>query len=237
MLVSSLALDPIEKKPLAAFRPGSRILSVGSVGCNLSCPWCQNHEIAHPRMHIETQELSSEYLVQTALDLKEQGNIGIAFTYNEPLVHWKSVLECAILCKSSKLATVMVSNGYANEQIIYELEPYIDAWNIDLKAFSHDAYTSISGNLDAVKRSIEILSASSHVEVTTLIVPGFNDSVQVFEESAKWLSNIDPTIVWHLTRFFPNYNYTHVSPTPLSTLHEMKTIAQRYMKTVLLGNV
>lgn len=205
-LITSLALDPIEKKPLNRFHPGSKILSVGSFGCNLRCPFCQNHEIS---MAFEKdsicRNLSPEALVLRAEETKIQGNIGIAFTYNEPLIGYEYVTDTAKLARIQGLETVVVTNGYINKEPLEKLLPYISALNIDLKSFSPDFYKRISGDIETVKQSIQIASAVCHVEITTLIIPGENDSIDEMRQLSEWLAGINPHIPLHITRFYPRY--------------------------------
>jgi len=236
--ISSLALDPIEKKPLAYFYPGSQILSLGSIGCNLSCPFCQNQSISMPSLEtVPTQSLLPNEAVELALRLQEKGNIGIAFTYNEPLINFEYVLETSKLAQKAGLKTVLVSNGTIELKPLKQLLPHIDAMNIDLKGFTSSFYTSLQGNLESVKSTIKLAHQSCHVEITTLIIPGLNDQEDSMVEEAKWLASIDPELPLHLTRFFPHYKFSHMQPTSLSSLTHLKTIADQYLTHVLLGNV
>lgn len=239
MKVTALALDPIEKKPLAAFRQGSMIFSVGSLGCTMTCPWCQNHDIAQPAdpAGVPSRDMSAAELVEAAEQLVPQGNIGIAYTYNEPLMRWREVLECAQLAHEHDLVNVMVTNGMAAASVIETLSPHIDAWNIDLKAGTQRAYDLCGGKLDMVLRAIEIANATAHVEVTTLVVPGFNDSDEELETIASWLGGVDRNIVWHVTRFFGRHLYAGRMPTPLATLERARNIGLRHLDTVVVGNV
>lgn len=239
MKVTSLALDPIEKKPLARFCPGSKILSVGSIGCTMHCPWCQNHEIAQPQ-----DEKMPPYRVMTAVELADaaeelvcRGNIGLAYTYNEPLLRWKEVLGCAEEIKGRGLANVVVTNGLISQDNLLELLPFIDAFNIDLKGFDQGVYDICGGRLETIMRAIELAANHSHVEVTTLIIPGLNDSIDLIEKEAAWLASIDANITLHLTRFFPQFKYYDVAPTSLSTMREAHAAAGKHLENVLLGNV
>ncbi len=179
--VTALALDPIEKKPLRRFRPGSRVLSAGSYGCNLRCPFCQNHEIswsaAALRLAGTAETVSPEALVAAALRAKAQGNIGLAFTYNEPLIGWEFVRDTAALAHEAGLVNVLVTNGTAEAPILEALLPHIDAMNIDLKGFSARRYAEVlGGDLETVKAFIARAVRACHVELTALIVPGENDT-------------------------------------------------------------
>jgi len=235
--ITSLALDPIEKKPFYHFYPGSKILSVGSYGCNLRCPFCQNHEISMAdEEHAETVYVSPDELVQKALRLVPSGNIGVAFTYNEPLIGYEYVLDCARLLKKHDLKVVLVTNGYINEPPFLELLPFIDAMNIDLKAFSEAFYHKLGGHLEPVKQSIALAHDKCHVEVTTLIVPGENDSPAEMRELSNWLAKLDDTLPLHITRFFPRHKMSDREPTSIDTVYSLAEIARERLKYVYEGN-
>lgn len=238
--LTAIALDPIEKKPLARFRPGSKILSVGSFGCNLRCSFCQNSDIsmksAQNLSEAEAPMVPPEVLVKKALELVSYGNIGIAYTYNEPLVGYEYVLDCAKLAKEQGLKNVVVTNGMIGEQPLMELLPYIDAMNIDLKGFTEHFYQSIRGDLETVKRTIEIADKSCHVEVTTLIIPGENDSEEEIDALSSWLSSVNPEMPLHITRFFPRYHMTDRGPTPVETVYRLAEAARRHLRYVYEGN-
>lgn len=235
--VSSLALDPIEKKPLNRFYPGSRILSVGSFGCNLRCPFCQNNEISmvSPEMS-EDHYLSPTELADIALQCREKGNIGVAFTYNEPLVGWEYVLDTARLVKEAGMKNVMVTNGTASPEILEKLLPYIDGMNIDLKGFSEEYYRKLGGRLTVVKEFIKRAAADCHVELTTLIVPGENDSISEMEEEARWIASIDREISLHVSRFFPRYKMQDRPATEVENVYALADAAGKYLKYVYTGN-
>ncbi|NLX64297.1 MAG: AmmeMemoRadiSam system radical SAM enzyme [Clostridiaceae bacterium] len=234
--VSSLALDPIEKKPLYNFYPGSYILSVGSYGCNFSCSFCQNHSISFGNP--EKVYISPENLANKAFDLKDHGNIGLAYTYNEPFISYEYVFDCCRLIKEKNMKNVLVTNGYVQRAPLLELLPYIDAMNIDLKSFSNDFYRKIcNGNIEHVKDTIRLAAENCHVEVTCLVIPRLNDSQEEIEAMSVWLSEISPDIPLHLTRFFPRYKMTDREPTPISVLLELSSTAKKHLKNVHLGNV
>ncbi len=239
MKVTSLGFDPIEKKPLARYKPGSMILSVGGLGCTMHCPWCQNHSIAQPEnpQAVPVRDMGAEELVDQAQALVSEGNIGLAYTYNEPLMRWRDVLECAEAIHEAGLDNVVVTNGLIAPDKLAQLLPFIDALNIDLKGFSQDVYDITGGTLEMVKHTIEQARENAHVEVTTLLVPGVNDDMELLDEEAAWLAGIDPDIPLHLTRFFPQYRYADRPATPLPTLLEAQSVAQQYLNDVLLGNV
>lgn len=237
--ISSIGVDPVEKKPLNRFHPGTYILSVGSVGCNLKCPFCQNHSIAQVKPEeIHTYYSGSDEIVAKALELRRQGNIGIAYTYNEPSIWYEFVYETVKKAKEKGLLNVLVTNGYIGEEPLAQLLPYIDAMNIDLKAFNDKFYSElVKGGLQEVKETIRRSSKHCHVEVTTLIVPGWNDSIEEMEEEAGWLASLSPDIPLHLSRYFPKYLMTDRQATPVNTLSELKKTAERHLKYVYLGNI
>ena len=232
------SLDPIEKKPLKRFHPGSKILSIGANGCNLRCRHCQNFSfVMAADYEIDMMETDPREVVETALSYRNQGNIGLAFTYNEPVTMYDFMMDTAKLSKEKGLLNVMVTNGYINEEPLRRLLPYMDAMNIDLKCFTNEGYEKLGGRLDVVKRSIEIAQAACHVEIACLIIPGENDSPEEMEEAMKWLSSVNPEIPVHIDRFFPMYKVLDKPPTPMKTLEMLREVAERYMKYVFLGNV
>ena len=237
--ISSIALDPIEKKPLAFFHPGENILSVGSYGCNMRCPFCQNDSISqHGRDELQWQTATPHELAELALRLRgEQRNIGLAYTYNEPLIGWEFVRDCAKEIKARGMYNVLVSNGCATENVIAELAPLIDAANIDIKGPSQDYYDWIGGDFNAVCRTIRMLhGAGCHVEATTLIVPGHNDSDTDMESIAGFVASVSPDIPLHVTCFFPRWRMSDARPTPISTILRLADIAKHHLNHVLTGN-
>ena len=236
--LTSLALDPIEKKPLRRFHPGSTILSAGSFGCNLRCPFCQNYEIsAADGDNAKSLYVSPEALVRKAAELKSAGNIGLAFTYNEPFISYEYVSGCAKLAHENGLLNIVVTNGYICGGPLEKILPFIDAMNIDLKSFSEDFYRKIGGDIETVKHTIETsFEKGCHVEVTTLIIPGENDSLEEMECLSSWLSGISPEIPLHVTRFFPRYKMSGKSPTPVGTVYGLAAAARKNLKYVYEGN-
>ena len=235
--LTSLALDPIEKKPLRRFHPGSLILSVGSFGCNLRCPFCQNHEISMAEdSGIPTVEVSPEQLAAKAAELVPQGNIGVAYTYNEPLIGYEYVQNCAALVHEQGMINVLVTNGTVEEEPWRALLPLVDAANIDLKGFTPSWYRRLGGDLETVKRSIVLAAERCHVEVTTLLIPGENDSEEEIRELARWLASISPEIPLHLSRFFPQYQMVDRLPTPVEQVYRLAEAARRYLSYVYTGN-
>lgn len=235
--LTSLALDPIEKKPLRRFHPGSLILSVGSFGCNLRCPFCQNHEISIAGdSGIQTVEVSPEQLAAKAAELVPQGNIGVAYTYNEPLIGYEYVQNCAALVHEQGMINVLVTNGTVEEEPWRALLPLIDAANIDLKGFTPAWHRRLGGDLETVKRSIALAAERCHMEVTTLLIPGENDSEEEIRELARWLASISSEIPLHLSRFFPRYRMLDRPPTPVEQVSCLAETARRYLSYVYTGN-
>ena len=243
--ITSLALDPIEKKPLARFFPGSMILSAGSFGCNLRCPFCQNHEIswsAQAAAYAKTAETTSPAeLASYALTMRKRGNIGIAFTYNEPLIGYEFVRDTAKLAKAEGLKNVLVTNGTAELSVLEELRPYIDAMNIDLKGFTDRYYSKVlGGDRRMVMAFIEEAVKSCHVELTTLIVPGENDSEEEMRALSQWVSRLKnpdgEDVPLHISRFFPRFHMTDRPATDVRTVYHLADIARENLKYVYTGN-
>jgi pyruvate formate lyase activating enzyme len=239
-IATAIALDPIEKKPLAMYKSGSKILSIGSFGCNFRCPFCQNHNISMANADSargNTMHTTPEDIVSKAEQLLGAGNIGIAFTYNEPLIGYEFVQDTARLAKEHALDTVVVTNGCISSNYFSNLLLSIDAMNIDLKAFNDSFYTKIKGSLATVKTNIALAVEHCHVELTCLIIPHENDSIQEMESMCNFISSVSPDIPLHLTRSFPQYLYANKQPTPHETLFALKAIAQKKLKQVFVGNV
>lgn len=311
--LTALALDPIEKKPLARFYPGSKILSIGSYGCNLTCPFCQNYSISkewEPSVTAwqsgdrgsvsreeskeaetsertrqsgfrrstvdrnsgkrsplaETSRLEPDELADIAEELKTRGNIGVAFTYNEPLVGWEYVRDAAREVKRRGMKTVLVSNGCASGEVLREILPYIDAMNIDLKGFTSAFYRDfVGGDFEMVKAFIQGAvqykagsrcaeqnaglrpdspgqfadkAGSCHVELTTLVIPGENDSREEMEREAAWIKSLDGgmgEVPLHVTRYFPRY-HCRIPATPVGRVYSLAETARKYLKYVYVGN-
>ena len=239
--ITSIAIDPVEKKPLARWHPGSYVLSVGSYGCNLRCPFCQNWEISQAGPDdVPWRYVAPDELVGLAREARARDGrvIGIAYTYNEPLVGWEYVRDCAQLAHEAGLRNVLVSNGHASDAVIGELAPLIDAANIDLKAFNSRFYTMCGGSLMRAKRTIEQLAAvaTCHLEVTTLIVPGENDTPEEMDAEAAWLASLGSDITLHVTRFFPQWHMQDRAPTPVATVRRLAEVARRHLAHVYVGN-
>ncbi len=239
---SALSVDPIEKKPLARFHPGASILSYGSFGCNMTCAFCQNADISQVRAcgRPQTTFVAPDELVGKARELEQAGNIGVALTYNEPLIAPEYLLAVGRLLHEAEMRLVVVTNGYATPEAFDECCAVTDAMNIDLKCFTAEGYERLGapGGLACVIRNIEAAhQAGVHVEVTTLVVPGLSDGKEDFIRECDWLASISPEIPLHLTRFFPRFNAQDEKPTNVDLLHQFKGIAEHRLKHVYLGNV
>ena len=238
--ITSLALDPIEKKPIAFFHPGEKVLSVGSFGCNLRCPFCQNDSISQcGEDGVPCQVATPVELADLALRVRrERGNLGLAYTYNEPLVGWEFVRDCAREVHARGMLNVLVSNGCAEAAVVDELAPLIDAANIDLKGPSQEYYDWVGGDFAAVCRTIRTLHAAGcHVEVTTLVVPGRNDTEGDIDAIAAFVASVSPDIPLHVTRFFPRFRMSDAQPTHVAVVRHLAEVASGRLKHVLTGNL
>ena len=238
---TSLALDPIEKKPLMRFCPGTYILSYGSYGCNLRCPYCQNASIsmAGPD-NCPHRLITPEGLTDLAVDLSKQepGNIGVAFTYNEPTVCFEFIRDTSKLLHEAGLKSVVVTNGGLVRTYADELLPHVDALNIDLKGFSNEFYRYVKGEFDTVKEFIKAaVEHKCHVELTTLVIPTKNDDPEEIGREVEWIASISPEIPLHLSRFFPRYKVDDLPPTPAETIYRLKDIVEKKLKYVYTGNL
>ncbi|MDI6816825.1 MAG: AmmeMemoRadiSam system radical SAM enzyme [Actinomycetota bacterium] len=247
--VSSAQLDPIEKKPLYHFHPGSTIFSIGGIGCNLRCPWCQNWSIAQPRdsapgLAVEdaleqlTEEMAPEQVVEIAKKYAPGGCIGVAYTYNEPFIWYEYVKDIAVLVKEAGLNNVMVTNGYVLEEPLRELLPLVDAMNIDIKGFNEDFYHLLGGHFRPPLKTAEFAKkAGCHIEITNLLIPGLNDAREDIEKLVDWVADkLGKDTPLHFSRYFPSYKMI-AGPTPIETLRTAEAIARRKLDFVHLGNV
>lgn len=238
-IVSALHIDPVEKKPLYHFFPGSQVLSAGTFGCNFDCLFCQNHELCSQS---EKQRSRASYTHPGLLTgrLKSAGNcIGLAYTYNEPAIWYEYVLEAAKEVKNAGGKNILVSNGYLNPKPLQQLLPFTDAFNIDLKGFSEKFYHQYTrGSLKEVKETIrQVARSNTHLELTSLIIPGANDSAEEMKAQVNWIRNeCGEDCVLHLNRYFPRHKAT-APPTPPDTLKELYDIAREKLHFVYLGNL
>lgn len=235
-LVTALAADPIEKKPLYHFRPGSSILSVGFAGCNLHCPFCQNWQISQgTRGASRGQKVSPSEVTAAA---QTGGFRQIAYTYSEPLVHAEFLLDCMVLARQAGVANVLVSNGCVNQEAAADILALTDAVNIDLKSFSAETYSRVlGGDRAAVLAFIEAAYAARvHLEITTLIVPGLNDSADELEKCAAFIAGLSPDIPWHLSAYRPAYRWD-APPTDSAFLIHMVRRARETLSYVYAGNI
>ena len=242
-------LDPSEKKPLSIFHPGSRILSVGSYGCNLRCPFCQNYDISWGEAvnirEKKSEEITPQELAETALFYRDRGNIGVAFTYNEPLIGYEFVRDTAKIVHEAGMLNVLVSNGTAELSVLEELLPYIDAMNIDLKGFTDEYYSEVlDGSRKMVMDFIERAVKDCHVELTTLIIPGENDSEDEIRRMSKWIAGLKDKdgnvmggdIPLHISRFFPRFHMTDRDATEVKKVYRLAEIAREELRYVYTGN-
>lgn len=238
--VSSISINPIEKKPVFHFFPGSRWLSIGSMGCNFRCPGCQNWDISHwLEGPMYTEYISPEELVKRA---KETGCIGISWTFNEPTLWFEYTLESAKIAKENGLYTNYVTNGFITEEALDMIAPFLDVYRVDIKGFSDETYLKVGhmkgfrGILDVTKRA---KGYGIHVECVTNVTPGYNDSEEELRGIASWIrKDLGPETPWHVTRFYPYLELSHVPPTPLSVLERGREIGKEEgLWYVYIGNV
>jgi len=243
--ITALALDPIEKKPLSRFCEGSKILSYGSFGCNLFCPFCQNYDISRSEGDEFEDEITPEQLADIACKYRDRGNIGVAFTYNEPLMSYEFVRDTAKLVKSMEMKNVLVTNGSVELPVLEEVLPYIDAMNVDIKSMSEKTYKDVlKGDLNTTKAFIERSVKDCHVELTMLVVPGMNDSEDEMKELTSWVYGlkdkegnvIGENIPLHISRFFPRYKMNDKDPTDVKKIYALAELAREQLKYVYTGN-
>jgi pyruvate formate lyase activating enzyme len=237
-VLAAVHLDPIEKKPLYHFYPGQLILSLGTYGCNLSCSFCQNWALARGSVNSESERAKPDDIL--ALLEKEGGPekaLGVAYTYNEPLIWYEFVSDTARLLQKHGYKNVLVTNGFINEKPLEDLLPYIDAMNIDVKGFSDHFYQNYChGQREPVIRTVEKAVKNCHVEVTCLLIPGLNDHPAEQEALARWLSDLDPDLVLHYSRYFPCYKLD-LPPTEKVVMQQSLDLARKYLRYVYLGNI
>lgn len=238
--IVAINLDPIEKKPLYHFKEGSKILSIGTAGCNLHCSFCQNHSISQFKLNELSHKIHNllpEELLHLAIDTRD--NIGVAYTYNEPSIWYEYILDSAKLIKENKLITVMVSNGYISKEPLENLAIYIDAFSIDLKSYDNKFYKKFcTGTIDPVINNIKyLLEINKHVEIDYLVIPGLNDDLIKFEEFIQFYKeNFGKQTPLHINRYFPCYKMK-LPPTPKETIKALGDIAYESLDYVHLGNM
>ncbi|MGM0436785.1 MAG: AmmeMemoRadiSam system radical SAM enzyme [Bacillota bacterium] len=230
--ISSIGVDPIEKKPLYHFYPASRILSLGTFGCNFKCQFCQNWKISQGNP--PTQSLTPEEVIELA----EQKNVkSIAYTYSEPVVWYEFVKETAQKASKKGLKNVLVTNGFINNKPLENILPYIDAANVDLKSFNDDFYKKYAeGRVEPVKETIKKMANNTHLEITTLLINDLNDEREELKKLFKWISNINKSIPLHLSRYFPAYKMDKPA-TEVKTMEKAYELAKKYLDFVYLGNL
>jgi pyruvate formate lyase activating enzyme len=234
-------IDPIEKKPLYHFFPGSTSFSIATAGCNFQCGFCQNWQISQIKeagtLGLRSEEVKPEEVVKQA---KHSGSKSISYTYTEPTIFFEYALDVGQLAKKEGLYNVFVTNGYMTEEMIRMAQPWLDAANVDLKSFDDAYYRKLcKGSLAPVLKSIETMKKLNiWVEVTTLVVPGQNDSEEELGKIAGFLAKIDPAIPWHISRFYPQYQMDNLESTPMKTLSRAYEIGKESgLRYVYLGNV
>ena len=232
--VSAVHWDPIEKKPLFHFHPGATILSLGTVGCNLACAFCQNWSIS--QTDCGTQRMTSEEAVELAAS--QPGNLGIAYTYNEPFVWYEFVIETARLIRQAGMKNVLVTNGYVNEEPLKELLPYVDAMNVDIKSTSPEFYRELCrGRPEPPRRTVEIAhQAGCLVEVTNLVIPNWNDRESDIASLVEWMASVGRDVPLHFSRYHPDHQFSE-PPTPTETLTRARQVALEKLDYVYIGNV
>jgi len=234
-------VDPIEKKPLYHYLPGSKAFSVATIGCNFRCPFCQNWQISQRSKRKEaglaSQFYSPDEIVRAA---KEQSCQSISYTYTEPTIYFELAYDTAKLAKKEGLGNSFVTNGYMTPEALETINPYLDACNVDLKSFDERFYKEeCQAHLQPVLDSIRLMKKLGvWVEITTLIIPAQNDSAQELTEIARFISDLDPEIPWHISRFHPDYNYTDTPATPIETLRKAYSIGKKEgLRYIYIGNV
>ena len=238
----AIAVDPVEKKPLFHWNAGSFIYSLGSVGCTMDCPFCQNHRIARPNENVyrEFSALPEIYPDELAHDIKQLGLSLVAFTYNEPTLQAEYICEVAPVLHEAGISIALVTNGAMSHDAAKSLLECLnenDAANIDIKAFSPETYQKLGGNLETVKGNIDSFTAAGiHVELTSLVVPGMNDSIEEFSAMSEWIASISPELPLHITRYFPARNY-HEPSTSKELLYALASVARKNLRHVHLGNI
>jgi pyruvate formate lyase activating enzyme len=237
--ITGLGFDPIEKKPLYHYHPGRNILSVGSIGCNLKCFFCQNWEISQATIDDISRQHTYEVEDIVNLALQRKDNLGIAYTYNEPVIYYEFMVDVAREIKKNGLQNVIVTNGFINREPLQELMDYIDAFSIDLKGFTNEFYRKhTKSSFDPIKESlVQIRKNDKFLEVINLVIPTLNDDPGEFEDMMKWMKdNLGENTPLHISRYFPSYKST-IEPTSPSKLKEFYNLASQYLNYVYVGNI
>jgi pyruvate formate lyase activating enzyme len=237
----AMHIDPIEKKPLYHFFPGSSAFSISTVGCNFHCGFCQNWEISQARVRngveLDKETVSPQEVVKEAI---KNNCKSISYTYTEPTIFFEYAYETAKLAKGKGLYNNFVTNGYMTEESLEMIKPYLDAANVDLKFFKDSSYRKIcKGSLEPVLKSIKVMhNLNIWVEITTLVVPGENDSEEELHDIAEFIASVDKNIPWHVSRFHPDYKFTDHRPTPEATLKRAQEIGYKSgLNYIYIGNV
>jgi pyruvate formate lyase activating enzyme len=231
--VTAVSMDPIEKKPLYHFYPGSDILSIGTKGCNFKCLFCQNYHISQD-MNAKSEYYSPEEIVKVAI---ERRSIGIAYTYSEPFIWYEYVMDCSMLARENNLKNVFVTNGFINPDPLNDILRYADAVNIDLKTFRDETYRKISkGKLSNVLDTIKTAASKCHVELTTLIVTGINDEIKEMKDIIDFIYSVNPDMPWHISRYYPSYKY-NAPATDINFILRVYEEARKKLNFVYCGNV
>jgi len=231
------AVDPVEKKPLYHFYPGSDIFSLGTWGCNFQCPFCQNWALARGDYSRGGEKFTPEEILSRLQKLRKDNCIGIAYTYNEPAIWFEFLHDTARLAKQNGYVNALVTNGYLSSEALEELSPYLDALNVDVKAFSEEFYRNYCrGRLNAVKETVERCAGRFHLEITYLVIPTLNDSRKEVSQLVNWIAGLNPDIPLHFSRYVPGYRL-NLPPTPVKTLDELRCLAMEKLNYVYLGNV
>ena len=232
--VTSISMDPIEKKPLYHFHPGRDILSIGTKGCNMKCSYCQNWSISQD-ISARSTCYEPDAVVAAALD---RDSVGIAYTYSEPMIWFEYVLDCSRKARAAGLKNVYVTNGFICEEPLRELLPHADAMNIDLKSFSRETYRKVQkASLSEVLMTIEIAAgAGCHVELTTLVVTGMNDAMEEIDSIIEWIASVDRDMPWHISRYYPNYRYD-MPATDVDFILRVHERAVKKLNYVFCGNI
>jgi pyruvate formate lyase activating enzyme len=234
-------VDPIEKKPLYHFLPGTTSFSIATIGCNFKCPFCQNWQISQSTKKDGQGESGSQLLPDQVVKVaKSRGCQSISYTYTEPTIFFEYAYETAKLAKKEGLSNIFVTNGYMTQEALEEIQPYLDACNVDLKSFREDFYKRIcKAHLEPVLESIRLMKELGiWVEVTTLVVPGQNDGEKELTQIARFIHDLDPGIPWHISRFHPDYQYTDSHSTPIEVLKKAYQIGKKEgLHFIYIGNV